>query len=542
MAQPKPAPADSVRAWPAPASAPAPADSVRAWPAPVPTPAPVAARSVREIAMDAEKDNETSASGHRADAPGSPSGDTPGGPSGDTPGGASGDTLGGASGDTLGGASGDTRGEVSGTPSTDESARPGDIADWDSGPPVGSLGEFAVIERLRELLGEPHDDAILKSIGDDAALLSPPTGGDLIWTCDIQIEGRHFRREWLTPDEVGARAAQISVSDVAAMGGVPLGVLVSLGLPADLRFGALEGVYRGMRRALAPHGTAVIGGNISGAREFSIDLSVLGWVESDLALTRDGARPGDQVYVTGFPGRAAAAVQLLLRGGTSAGEEVRRSADSLSAGGGSGKADSAGAGLAGGVSADAVSASGVSADAVSASAGSSDVVSSGGGSGQTASSPLSREHRATLLAAYRAPRAQIAIGRYLRENDCASAAIDQSDGVSGDLLHIAQESGVGILLHAEALPVPDDLSAAGELLKQNPLSWILGASDDYGLLFTASRDQADRVMAMMSVLAGEQVAVHPIGEVVPGEPVVRLAAPGKEPVVLGAGWDHLHEH
>ncbi len=453
--------------------------------------------------MDAEKDNETSASGHDAGSPG----DAPGGVSGDAPGGVSGDAP--------------------GDPSADERARPGDIADWDSGPPVGSLGEFAVIERLREMLGEPHDDAILKSIGDDAALLSPPTGGDLIWTCDIQIEGRHFRREWLTPDEVGARAAQISVSDVAAMGGVPLGVLVSLGLPADLRFGALEGVYRGMRRALAPHGTAVIGGNVSGAREFSIDLSVLGWVESDLALTRDGARPGDQVYVTGFPGRAAAAVQLLLRGVTSAGEEGRSPTDVVSSGGGSAGGGSSGGSSSGGGSADAVSAGAASGQP---------------GSGQTGSPRLSRAHRATLLAAYRAPLAQIAIGRYLRENDCASAAIDQSDGVSGDLLHIAQESGVGILLHAEALPVPDDLTAAGELLKENPLSWILGASDDYGLLFTASRDQADRVMAMTSVLADEHVAVHPIGEVVPGDPVVRLAAPGKEPVVLGAGWDHLREH
>ncbi len=346
--------------------------------------------------------------------------------------------------------------------------RLGEYADWEKGPPVGSLGEFAVIEELRGFLGATDSAAVLKSIGDDAALLRPAPGGDLIWTCDIQIEGRHFRRDWMTPDEAGARAIEISVSDVAAMGGTPLAVLVSLGLPAQLHLGALEGLYRGMRAALEPHGAAIIGGNISGAGEFLVDLSVLGWVESGRAIVRAGARPGELVYVTGYPGRAAAAVRLL--------------------------------------------------------------------SGDPELALPSRD-REVILNAYRAPRAQVALGRYLRENDCASAAIDQSDGVAGDLLHIAEESGVGIVLHAASLPLPDDLIAAASALEENPLSWVLGASDDYGLLFTAARDHADRIMALPRAIAG--AVVHPIGEVVAGEPAVRLRGPGGEEVRLGSGWDHL---
>lgn len=340
--------------------------------------------------------------------------------------------------------------------------------DWSAGPLVGARGEFGVIASLRESLGEVTTPGLLLEVGDDAAILRPPADHDLIWTCDIQVEGRHFRRDWMTPEETGTRAAEVSISDVAAMGGAPLAVLVSLGLPADFHLGALEAIYRGMKAALEPHGARIVGGNITGAQEFSVDLSVLGCVPRGKALRRGSAQVGDQVYATGQPGRAAAALALF------ADDEIPG---------------------------------------------------------------LAPEHRQTILGAYRHPRAQIEAGRYLRENECASAVIDQSDGLPGDLLHIAEESGVGIELLAESLPISPDLAALGGLKGVDPLRWIVGPSDDYGLLFTAPREAADRVLCLEQLAAGP--SVHPIGRVVTGPPRVLLRDAHGHVLELSDGWDHL---
>ena len=339
---------------------------------------------------------------------------------------------------------------------------------WSSGPLVGARGEFGVIANLRESLGDAPTPGLLLEVGDDAAILRPPAECDLLWTCDIQVEGRHFRRDWISPEELGARAAEVSISDVAAMGGMPLAVLVSLGLPADFHLGALEAIYRGMQVALEPYGARIVGGNITGSQEFSVDLSVLGRVERGTALRRGSAQVGDQVYATGQPGRAAAALVLL------ADDEVPG---------------------------------------------------------------LDPDHRESILGAYRRPRAQIEAGRYLRENECASAVIDQSDGLPGDLLHIAEESGVGIELLAESLPVSSDLAALGELKGVDPWRWIVGPTDHYGLLFTAPREAADRVLSLERLSAGPPV--HPIGRVIAGPPRVLLRDARGHTLELSGGWDHL---
>ena len=180
-------------------------------------------------------------------------------------------------------------------------------------PTVGELGEFALIDRIRRTLGDPPDVAL--GIGDDAAAVRPAPGKLLLATCDIQVEGRHFIKARIAPEQLGRRAAAVNLSDVAAMGGRPAYALVSLALPADTEVDWVERLYDGLRDGFAEHGAVVIGGNLSGSSaEIVIDVTLHGEVDEHAMLRRSGARPGDAVLVTGALGAARAGLLALDAG------------------------------------------------------------------------------------------------------------------------------------------------------------------------------------------------------------------------------------
>lgn len=180
-------------------------------------------------------------------------------------------------------------------------------------PTVGEIGEFALIDRIRRTLGDAPDVAL--GIGDDAAAVRPTPGKLLLATCDIQVEGRHFIKARIGPEQLGRRAAAVNLSDVAAMGGRPTHALVSLALPADTEAEWVERLYDGLRDGFAEHGAAVIGGNLSGSSaEIVIDVTLHGEVDEPAMLRRDGARPGDAVLVTGALGAARAGLLALDAG------------------------------------------------------------------------------------------------------------------------------------------------------------------------------------------------------------------------------------
>lgn len=181
---------------------------------------------------------------------------------------------------------------------------------------VGDIGEFGLIRKMKDLLDREgvRSERVTLGIGDDTASFLPRSGYEVLVTCDCMVEGRHYLRERIRPYDLGRRAMTLNISDIGAMGGRPLYALVSLGLKPEILVRDIEEMYRGFLAELHPFNASIIGGNLttSGNGMF-VDITLIGEVEQGKAVRRSGARPGDAILVTGYPGQAAAGLQLLLR-------------------------------------------------------------------------------------------------------------------------------------------------------------------------------------------------------------------------------------
>ena len=177
---------------------------------------------------------------------------------------------------------------------------------------VGETGEFTLIDRIKKILPAAGKKDLLVDIGDDTAVIRMDKRRALLLTCDIQVEGRHFRFEHITPYQLGRRAMAVNLSDIAAMGGTPTYALVSLGLPAAFPVGSYDRLFEGMRDELQPHRARIVGGNLAQTRDFLIvDVTLLGEADLSRVLTRGGARPGDRIFVSGELGSSGAGFQVL---------------------------------------------------------------------------------------------------------------------------------------------------------------------------------------------------------------------------------------
>jgi thiamine-monophosphate kinase len=180
---------------------------------------------------------------------------------------------------------------------------------------VGDIGEFGLIRRIDDLLNKEgiRSERVTLGIGDDTASFLPRDGYELLVTCDCMVEGRHYLPGKISPLDLGRRAMALNISDIGAMGGRPLYALISLGLKADIPVQDVEEMYRGFLLELNPFCASIIGGNLTTSGDgMFIDITLIGEVEQGKGVRRSGARPGDVILVTGYPGQAAAGLQLLL--------------------------------------------------------------------------------------------------------------------------------------------------------------------------------------------------------------------------------------
>lgn len=173
------------------------------------------------------------------------------------------------------------------------------------------LGEFGFIDHVRRRFGGPVRQGEI-GIGDDGAVLSPPRG-KVVLSTDLLVEGTHFDFRYFLPEELGWRALMANLSDLAAMGAVPVCYLVALAAPPDTPVNLLTGVFRGMARAGRPSGIRLMGGDTCRGERVVLSITVMGKVSPGKAVTRGGARPGDLLFVTGEPGWSRLGLMLLSR-------------------------------------------------------------------------------------------------------------------------------------------------------------------------------------------------------------------------------------
>lgn len=281
------------------------------------------------------------------------------------------------------------------------------------------LHEFPLIADIARRFGTT-DRSVLRGIGDDAAILRPSPKDLLLLTTDLLAEGVHFDLATATFEDVGYKAAVANLSDIAAMGGSPRYCLVSLAIPHGRTANDIGRLYRGLMHACRPYDVALIGGDTSASKQgLFINVTLVGSVAPGRALTRDGAKVGDWLYVTGTLGDSLAGLRLLDRNG-------RRHAKTLNA-----------------------------------------------------------ATRRELIARHLRPSPRLALGQALAKRNLATSAIDLSDGLSGDLAHICEQSRVGASVDLLRLPLSPACLDYAESTRADPFRLALAGGEDYELLFTA---------------------------------------------------------
>ena len=170
---------------------------------------------------------------------------------------------------------------------------------------VKDIGEFGLIDRITR---KSKDKSVLVGIGDDAAVVK--TEGLQVLTTDCLVEGDHFRTDWFSAKQIGMKAIEINISDIAAMGAIPKYVLVSLALPKDLDVKFVEEMYQGMWDSCDKYKIDIIGGNMTRSNQIVISITMIGEADKKNLSLRSGANPGDLIFVSGHLGNGKAGLRL----------------------------------------------------------------------------------------------------------------------------------------------------------------------------------------------------------------------------------------
>lgn len=344
------------------------------------------------------------------------------------------------------------------------------------------MNEFDFIRKIRERAGlRGASPDLLCGIGDDAAVFKSAPGSNLVISTDLLIEDIDFRHENTSPGLLGHKALAVSLSDIAAMGARPRWAMLSLGLQDHIwNSGFADRFYEGFFQLADKYGVKLIGGDVSRSPDKTvIDSIVIGECSADRAMLRSGAKPGDQIYVTGFLGDAAAGLRLLERGARLQG--------------------------------------------------------SGEFPGSPAVEVTSEVHPIDrLLLRQLKPEPRVGWGILLGDNRLATAMIDLSDGLSSDLHHLCTESNVGALIDASRIPIDPLVRDVCGRRALDPLMLALHGGEDFELLFTVDSDDAAKLPQRV-----DGVAQTRIGEVTDASSGIQVAEGSRVWNLEPGGWEHF---
>ena len=345
-----------------------------------------------------------------------------------------------------------------------------------------------LLERTRS---RKASSRLVTGIGDDAAVISQLAGRALVVTTDLLAEGIDFYRDATPPRLLGHKALAVSLSDIAAMGARPLWSLVSIGLPEDVWNGSFKDAFFEGYLALADqYGVSLAGGDVSRTTDrVVVDSILIGEVSTGAAVLRSGAKPGDQIYVTGTLGGSASGLKLIELGARV-----------------------------------------VSVPPASAGGSVTEPLAVVGGPNKNSEDDAIQ----TLLLRHLRPSPRVGWGIVLGEERFASAMIDISDGLSSDLKHLCDESNVGALIQSADLPLNQEVVRICGRRALDPLALALHGGEDFELLFTVHPDDAARLPKRV-----DGVTITRIGEINNEDGVVRIAEGSRVWELQAQGFEHF---
>jgi len=178
---------------------------------------------------------------------------------------------------------------------------------------ISDLGEIELIKEINKNIKLFTKD-IVKGVGDDTAVLKFNKKHHLLLTTDTLVQDDHFNLKWFTAEQIGNKAIESNVSDIASMGGFPKYALISLTLPKNTNINFIDTLYNGINKTSKKYKISIIGGNITHGKEISITITLIGLVEKKNLCLRSNAKVGDLIAVTGNLGSSRAGLQLLRNG------------------------------------------------------------------------------------------------------------------------------------------------------------------------------------------------------------------------------------
>ncbi len=347
---------------------------------------------------------------------------------------------------------------------------------------ISSLGEFGLIKHLTKDI-KAENESTIKGVGDDCAVMQYGAGNRVLVTTDMLMEGVHFDLQYTPMKHLGYKSAVVNISDIYAMNGTPRQLVVSLALSKRFTVEDMEDFYDGLRLACEQHHVDLVGGDTTSSMTgFAISITCIGEARPEDVVERSGAKETDLVCVSGNLGAAYMGLQLLEREKAVFNEQLREAKKS----------------------------------------------------GQSVE-PVQPDFsgREYLLERILKPEARRdIIERLAQAGIRPTSMMDISDGLSSELLHICEQSGVGCRLYEERIPLDYQTAAAAEEFNLNVTTCALNGGEDYELLFTVPLSMNDVVSKIEDV--------HVVGYITAASEGKKLICrDGSEFELKAQGWNPL---